>query len=303
MDNICSIPAWIIENRLNIDVVHFYAEKYGNLDKYKKSFIEIDNNKVFIKSGYLDFVCKVPATDVLISFVVVNDSSVANRRYQESYVCQTPMIYAYDDLFRLFDENIPKIRQRNVTRTYLEPLISYVCAKFLILKALTEATVVNGSKEVTMTITSKSLKIHYSFDNKQIAKEVLNTRKEYFDITRVNTAEVEKEFKEYIKQHRTQYRYSYYDSAMTLEILYNVRKSTFKEYAISLDDNGLLTKSEYDLYNFIKNRGGSTIRLLADEFNFSSTRAVKYHLDKLIKLGLIKRVGVDKSHNCFYRIK
>lgn len=303
MDNIYNIPEWIIENRLNPDVAHFYIEKFGNLDKYKDSFIEVHDNRVYVKSIFLDFVCRVSRESVAISFVVINDSSVANRRYQESFVCQTPMIYAYDDLFRLYDEHIPKIRQRNTTRTFLEPLIPYTCAKFLILKSLIEATPINGVKEITMTITSKSLRVNYTFDNKKDTQKTLDIKKEYFDIVMVDTSEVETDFEKYVKSHRAQYRNSYYNGTMTLEILYNVRKATFKKYAVCLDKNGLLTKAEYDLYNFIKDRGGATIRLLAEEFNYSSTRAVKYHLDKLIKKRLIQKVGKDKSHNCFYRVK
>lgn len=297
-----TIPKWIIENKLNPDVAHFYIEKYGDLERYKQLFIEIIDNYVCIKAEYLDFVSRVSSNNVLITFVVSNDAPVANRRYQESYICQTPMLYAFEDLLRLYDINIPKVRQRNATRTFLEPLLPSVCAKFLILKALIESTIINGRKEIAMTISSKSLKVNYSFDGKKNTQEIYDVKKEYFNVAGINTNNLEYDFEKYIKQHRTQYRYSFFNGVMTLEILFNIRKNTFKKYAIQTDQGKLLTKAEYDIYNFIKDRNGATLRLIADEFNYSSTRAAKYHVDKLIKLRLVKRIGLDKSHNCFYRI-
>lgn len=296
-----NIPKWIIENRLNPDVAHFYIEKYGDLEKYKESFIEVIDKFVCVKAEYLDFVSRVSSNNVLITFAVSNDSSIANRRYQESYICQTPMLYAYEDLFRLYDINIPKVRQRNATRTFLEPLLPTCCANFLILKSLIESTMVGGKKEISLVLSSKSLKINYSFDNKRTTQTIYDVKKEYFNVIGLDTNNIEADFEKYIKQHRTQYRYSFFNGIMTLEILFNVRKSTFKKYAIQTDQGKLLTKAEYDIYNFIKDRNGATLRLIADEFNYSSTRAVKYHVDKLIKLRLAKRIGPDKSHNCFYR--
>ena len=192
MNNNYFVPRWIIENKLNPDVASFYLKKYGNLDRFKQLFTETYDDQIYIKPEYLDFVTRVSSKNVLISFVVTNDASVANRRYQESYICQTPILYAYDDLVRLFNENIPKVRQRNATRTYIEPIIPLICAEFFILKALMESTMVNGNKEITMTISGKSLKVNYSFDESKNTKEMLDIRKEYFDMTCVNTEDVEK---------------------------------------------------------------------------------------------------------------
>ena len=298
-----NIQNFIIEEKLNLEVPNQYKLKYGNLNEYVNSFIDHIGDKRYIKSEYLDLVKHVPYEKTSISFITANDASVAGRRYQEAYFCQTPLCYAYEDLLRLFNEKMPKTRIRNAVKTYLEPLVPELCAKYLILCALIESCVVNGNKSIIMSITSKSLKVSYSYNPSFVNKEVLKTKKEYFEVFGIDFDHIEDDFDKFFQEHRTKIRNAYYKGIKTLEILYNVRSSTFKMYSIASDQVGLLSKAEYDIYNFIKNRNGATLKLLANEFGYNSSRAVKYHTDKLIKSGMIQRVGISKSHNCFYRVK
>ena len=296
-----SIPTWVIDHHINLDVALLYSAKYGNLDYFKSAFLNAGDVGIAIKDIFRDYAQKVDVSDTLISFAIINDASVANRRYHESYVCQTPMLYAYEDLTKLYQDKIPKVRQRNAIRTYLEPLIPYECANYLILKALIEATKRHGSKQISFSITSKSIRVNYSYDESSISQSMIDIKKEYFALAGIDYVAIEKAFDDYIRRHRAQFRYSYFNGMMTLEVLYNVRKNTFKKYAVSLDNGRLLTKAEYDILNFVRDRGGATLKLIAEEFNYGSTRAVKYHMDKLIQLNLAQRVGANKSHDCFYR--
>ena len=296
-----SVPSYVWENGLALEIPLRYRLKYGNYQKYVESFFEDSNGRKKPRPEYLDMISHVPSNKSDISFVTVNDASVASRRYQESYICQTPLYYAYEDLLRFFNEKIPKVRQRNATKSFFEPLIPEICAKRMILCALIEAVEFDGKKSITLTLTSKSLKVNYSFidDN---SERLINTRKEYFDVFNVDMKSIEKEYELYAKQHRTIIRSSFSNEMKTLEVLFNVRATTFKKYMVVADDMGLLSKSEYDIYNLIKNRGGSSLKLLTDELGYNSSRAAKYHVDKLIRLNLIQRVGLNKSHNCFYKI-
>ena len=295
------IPYFVFEEKLNPDVPHQYEIRYGNFEEYEKAFFDITNGKHYAKQEYLDMISHVNLDKVSIGFVVENDATVAGRRYQELYFCQTPLCYAYNDYMMLFNEKIPKVRQRNDTRTSLEPLIPEVCAKFLVLNALIESVIVNGQKNITMTITSKTIKMSYTYDPKEINDEIISTKRKYFDVFGIDVNQVYKDYSEYEKQHRLKLRNSYLDGIKTYEILFNVRATTFKKYAVLDDQLGLLTKAEYDIHKFLKDRGGSSLRLISDEFGYKSPRAAKYHVDKLIKRGLVQRIGANKSHNCFYR--
>ena len=301
MNDSYSVPYFVIKNRLNPDVAHQYDLKYGGFKKYEDSFFEIIDGEHCIKSDYYDLVKRAPFDTVGVVFVVENDASIASRRYQETYICQTPLCYAYEDLLRLFEEKIPKVRNRNSSQAFFEPLIPKICAQYLILLALIESTMVNGQKNIALTITSKSLKMNYSHNPNACNKEILSIKEEYFKTFDVDIKTIIDGFNSYSKRHRTKIRLSFFNGSKTLEVLYNVRATTFKKYSIADDQIGLLTKAEYDIYTFIKDRGGASLRLIAEEFGYQSTRIVKYHVDKLIKLNLVQRVGADKSHACFYR--
>ena len=246
-------------------------------------------------------ITRVPFEKTSVSLVVVNDASVTGKRYQESYFCQTPLYYAYEDLMRLYNDKIPKVRQRNATKSSVVPIIPEICANVLVLKALIESSDINNSKSITLTIGSKSLKVNYTYNPNDT--DSLKIRDEYFNSFGINFDLIAKLYSIYEKRHRIEMRNSYYDGIMTYEILYNVRTTTFKNYYVLGDQKKLLTKAEYDIYNYIYDRGGASLKLIATEFGYKTSRAAKYHMDKLINQSLVEKVGLDKSHTCFYRIK
>ena len=296
-----TIPTFVIENKFNNEVPYQYFVKYGNNSKYENDLFEKNDSKYFIKPAFIDLVTRVSHENASISFNIVNDASVAGRRFQETYICETPLCYTYDNLIELFDEKIPKVRQRNSPNTYLEPIISNICAKYMILCALIESVFIKEKKQISFTITSKSIKINYSYDSNIITTNFLEIKKDYFKAFGLELAKLENDFNSYVKQHRINIRSSYDNGMKTIEIMFNVRSMVLKKYSIIDDEIGLLTKSEYDIYNFIKGRNGASLKLIADEFGYNSSRSAKYHMDKLKAKGLVERVGMNKSHNCYYR--
>ncbi len=126
---------------------------------------------------------------------------------------------------------------------------------------------------------------------------------EDFKVMGTNIDYINKVYSDFSKIHRAQKRYSYYKGIMTNEILFNVRKTTFKKYQVCLDDGRLLSKAEYDIYNFIKDRNGASLSLIAEEFGYSFVRSALYHVNKLIQYGLVQLIGGVGSHNSIYRIK
>ena len=302
MERVIQVPAFVINGKYNIDVAYKYREKYGNDDIYINSFFDAANGELTAKPEFLDCVKKMPYSKVSILFVVNNDASVAGRKYQESYFCQTPICYGFDDLLRLFEENVPMVRQRNAEQTTMEPLVPKECTIFFVLKALIESSFVNNKKSITLTIGSKSIKISYTFNPGNQDNREIDIKKEYFDTWGFSFDEFSCWFEKYIKKHRSTYRFSYFKGTQTLELLFNVRKATFKRYANVKDIKPLLTKTQYDIYNFVLDRGGASAQLIADEFGFKSSRAVRYHLERLIALKLLKRIGEKGSHNVIYRI-
>ncbi len=294
---------FFVNEKLNVDVANQFFEKYGNYDLYEKLFFTKKGDKLIAKNDFADFISRVPIDKVLVYFLVEGNARTAGRRYQETFICQTPMNYAYEDLVRLYDENIPKIRNRNATRARLEPLIPVECAKYLIIKALTESTMVNGRKEILFAITDKSIKVSFTSNDNIYKNEERLIKKEYFDIMGIDTESILDNFKLYSSKHRIQNEFSYHHGIMNYELFFDMHKNLCKKYMRIIANNRVLTKSESDIYDCIQKNGGVSIQQIADEFGYASNRTAKYHVDKLIKMGTVERVGPPKSHYCFYRIK
>lgn len=295
------IPSFVVEKGLNVDVTRQYRLVFGGYNEYKSSFFIETEGGLCVKDGYLDYVARVPFEKAGITFDIRNDASVTGRRYLESYICQTPLCYAYEDLLALFSKKIPKVRQRNASRTFLEPLLPEVCAKYLILVALLESDYVQGRKTISLHLQRKSLSVSYSAGIGNVEPKEMMLKKTYFKAFGIDVDGIQDDFDSYAKLHRTKIRQTRSDGLKTLEIAFNARAITFKKYSL-LDDRDMpLSKVECDIYQFLKERGGASLGLVAGEFGYKSPRAAKYHIDKLIALNLVQMVGESKSHRCFYR--
>ena len=295
------IPSFVLDMGLNVDVPRQYRLKYGGYEEYKSSFFDEVNGELRVKAQYLDLLTRVPFEKTGITFALSNDASVAARRYHESYICQTPLCYAYEDLLALFLGKIPMVRQRNASRTFLQPLLPEACAKYLILTSLLEANAVKGRKAISLHLKRESLRVSYTYDPEEGDPEALSVRKAYFEAFGINLESIRSDFDTYAKNHRTKIRHSYFNGMKTLEILFNVRANASKKYSIASDLAKPLPKAECDIYEFLKERGGASLGLITEEFGYNSPRAAKYHVDKLISLNLVQMVGVSRSHGCFYR--
>ena len=135
----------------------------------------------------------------------------------------------------------------------------------------------------------------------QILKHpIIQKRIEYFKIFGFNFLDIKKQVDEYLNEKKLSLRTSYFNGKKTYQIFYSTLSAHLRKQRVEVSGR-ILTKDEFNIYSFIKDKVHASINDITEAFGFHSIRAAKYHVDKLKHLGLIEQVGYQGSQNCFYR--